>query len=308
MQSLRNAFRFISASFKLAFTHAQLRKPWLYFALGGLLDLILWLLPIALVLGLMGFSPTGLILTGALVTLFIFSMTLWGEMASLRMCRAASIIFSDHPETYPSETSISHWIDIFIFNLILPVAVVFRGIRSTLKKNDDKSEKEWTDVSFLIPPIIYLEELALSQAIQRARQIFTENLLRFRPGLIAVGLGARVTQWSAIICGCAAGVLTARGILPDPPAATVWERILGAGAGLAILWGCILLGSLFSSFTRSCYHTALYLWVRNVENARQSRDRQQAQPPKILRQVLGTVRDDKKERKNGAQKREPHLE
>jgi len=308
VKSLRNAFRFIGASFRLAFTHAQLRKPWLYFTLGGLINLILWLLPIALVLGLIGFSPIGLILTGALSTFSIISLSLWGEIVSLRICRAVSKIITTHPESFPAEASSSHWTDVLLLRLILPAAVTFQGFRSILNKKAEKSGKNWTDVSFLIHPIISLEELALSQAIQRAVQISTNHLIRFQPGLISVGWVAVLTQWLAIISGFFAGVLVTRNMIVDPFTATLWQRIMGAGVGLTILWGCMLLGLLFSIFTRSCYHTALYLWVRNVEDARQSNDPQQASPPKILRQVLGTGRDIKKERKNGTKKRDTHME
>jgi len=308
VQSLRNAFRFIGASFRLAFSHSQLQKPWLYFTLGGLINLILWLLPIALVLGLIGFSPIGLTLTGALCIFFIFSISLWGEIISLRICRAAYNLLSTHPEVYPSESSFSRSMAVLSFILILPVAAVLQGFRSILNKDADKPEKYWTDFGFLILPIISLEELSLSQAIQRARQMFTNNLIRFRPGFISVGFVARLTQWLAVICGGIAGFLTARSMIPDPYTATLRQRILGSGVGLAILWGFMILGGLFNVFTRSCYHTALYLWVRNVEDARQSHDPQQASPPKILRQVLGTGRDDKKERKNGTKKRDTHLE
>ncbi len=310
MQSLKNAFSFISASFKLAFSNTKLRKPWWYFIVGGVFLLILWSLLIALVVGFIGLKPLGLMLTGALSTFFVTSLLIWESIASLKIIPTAIQALTEHPEAYSDTPKqfFSSWVDAALFALVLPVSVTSQTFRALFNKNANDSEQNWTAANFLILPIISLEDLSLKQAVQRTQQMVADNLMRFRPGLVPVGSVAGVAQWVCVVCGIIVGAIAANRMIMSPTLLPFWQQILPPLVGLAILGGFMLIGGIFSTYARSCYHAAIYLWVRNVENAHKSHDPQKGTPPKLLRQVLGTGRDEEKETINGTKKRNTHLE
>jgi len=83
--------------------------------------------------------------------------------------------------------------------------------------------------------------------------------------------------------------LTVAVLITDPAAPGPWLRILGLGIGLLIVWLFITSGNLFSAYTRSFYHVALYQWVMNMEEARETGEPERAVPPDILRQAIGTT-------------------
>jgi len=306
VKSLRNAFRFIKASFKLTFSHPQLRKPWLIFAAGGSALLMLWLLPMGALAGLLSFSPIGLVLIGSVGIFFVASLCLWGEIVALKICQSTAEVISEDPDELSTASKVipSHWLDIFLYILILPGIFVTQAFNKT----SNQTQRPWMTGRFLTIPIISLENLSLREALGRVEQITRDNLLRFRPGLVPVALVATVVQGIFIICGIVLGAFLTQSITAMSTVPSLWQRLLGISVGMAIAWLLTMSGTLFSTHNRSCYHTALYTWVRNVENARKNHDAQKATTPKILQYVLGSSEISKKERKNGPKKRDPHLE
>jgi hypothetical protein len=304
VKSLQNAFRFIGASFKLAFSHIQRLKPWLFLTAGGLALLLLWLMPVAAAAGLIGFKPIGLMLIGGLSFFFLISLVIWGEIASLPMCRAAAETLSENHEFLPVSPKViyTHGLDILLLTLILPGVSVIKIYKTIQQKDSDYLQQRWLTGQCLFLPVVSLEALSMPKALDRVEQIIKDNLLRFKPGLVKVTLIARIVQGTLFICGAVIGAVIANLIITDPAAASHWQRILGIGAGMSTAWLLVTIGNLFSTFTRSFYHTALYTWVRNVEDARKSNEPQKASPPKILQQALGSAGFRKKEPKNGTKK------
>lgn len=298
MQSLKSAFRFIDASFSLALENPHMQKPWLYLGLGALGILLIWFLPLALVVGLLGYRAIGLILIGLISILIIMSLLIWGEHIVLQTSQIFASITKggeDQPKAESQKAAIfSHWFDVFIFALTLPGIQFIQLIRKIVNR-DEESPPVWLDAHFLILPIIALEDMDLEQAEARVKQIVGNHLLRFRPGFIGVKLIAHLVQWLLIAAGVGLGYLVAVNIA-DPLEVDPWRRIMGAGIGMA--WGGLLvvMGSSFSTYSRACYYSALYLWIRNVEAARAAGESVQSSPPKILREVLGMHLSSKKER------------
>ncbi len=113
--------------------------------------------------------------------------------------------------------------------------------------------------------------------------------MRFREELIAVRFAAGLVELLLIAGGIVLGFVVGLKI-SDPASADPWQRILATGIAMLIAWTLTIIGIMFSGFSRACYATALYHWASNVAEARAADDKNKAQPPAILAQVLGTVR------------------
>lgn len=287
MQRLRHAFRFINASLKLASKNPQLRKSLLYLRVGSLVILFAGFIPIALVCWLVGFSPLGLILIGVLSVLFAACLLIWDEIGSLEICPEAARLFLDDSQDFsPPEKPIKkHWEDILVLTLSIPGAAIVNGLQKLLSRKTQTPG--WFDAHFLFLPIISLEDLKLPQAVERVEQMLKDNLLRIQPNLVRVRLVARIVSMVLLVVGILLGALIAVSIA-DPVTASPWQRILAAGAGLLSAWLFTTIGIMFSAFTRTCYHTSLYVWMRNIEQAHKGSAFDKTSPPEILRQVLGS--------------------
>lgn len=298
MQAIRNAFRFIKASLSLALKQVQLQEPWFALALGGLVILFVWFLPIGAVTWLIGLTPLGLSLIGLLALLKLVSLLIWGEITALLTSRSFASIPSETPEDKPNNLKFlsAHAGAVLVLALTLPLLSLGNWFRNLFTKPDSEPTKKsrWLAARTLALPVIANEGTSLQATLERLQQIVQDNLLRFREDLIKVRLVAGVIEALLIVLGIALGFVVGLKIA-DPTVASPWQQVLAAGIAMLVAWLPTIIAIMFSSFTRSTYATALYQWVRNVAAARESGDTTKAQPPAILAQVLGMTNQPKKD-------------
>ena len=289
MQSLTYAFRFISASFKLAINQRRVQQAFWYLGLGGLALLVIWFLPLALVIGLIGLKPIGLVLIGLISIFALVSLNLWGEITSLLVITAFSeqitLTEEDTPEEKPTQVIRSHWQDVILSRFIVPGSQ-FINFFNQVFSSDEPQNHSWLDHAYLLMPLIALEQRHFDGAVTRVRQMVEENLFRVQRDFMDVNLVARVVQWLLLGIGVALGFVAGLKIA-DPLAEGVWIKILGAGVGLFVAGIFSLLGILVSIYFRASYHTALYTWGMNVEAVRQSGQAGKASPPEVISQAMG---------------------
>jgi hypothetical protein len=288
----------------------------LYLAIGNLILLFVWFIPLALVLGLLGLSPVGMILIGLIVILGLFSLNIWGEITREPASRELEILFQEMAEQQGEQEQteedpdveqnqqdekesqkpalFKHWLDILLLTFVLPWLRLNETLGQYLGA-EQKTQKPWLASNVLVIPLIAVEDLDLKNSIDRIDQMTSDHLFRFQPGWVKVDLVARTAQWIIGFFGLLIGSSVAL-LITDPLEEDPWLRILGLGIGLIIFWLFITLGNIISAYSRSCYHTALYQWVRNVEEARQLDDPGRAVPPDILRRALGKFAISKEER------------
>ena len=286
MQSLKYAFRFIHASFSLASKNPRIQRSWLYLGIGSLLALVFWFLPLSMVVYFIGLQPAGMILVGLICTFALISLLVLAKVFALTTCRAFGTIESDGEEQKIKWPLLpERWVDAALLALSLPGEQVSQTFQQVISpKESDRSP--WLDTYYLILPVICLENLSLSQAVERVKQIVGDHLLRFRADLVQVRLVAGVVQWVLMAVGTVLGLILGLS-LADPTSAGNAQRVFGAGAGMFLAWLPTMIGLVFGTFTRTIYHTALYQWVKNVEISRQTQAHDKASPPEILRRVLG---------------------
>jgi len=296
VQRLTYAFRFITACFSLAIKHPRLRKPWLYFWMGGIALLFLWLILFSLVIAVAGIKPLGMVLIGLLIILLLFCLLAWGEITALETCWIfgdlirEDLVVSDSAQ---GKQEFAHWRDAFLWVLTLPglelirfFTVIFRPSRA--------AELNWLDASYLMLPVISLEDFSLGEGVERIKQLVAGRLLRFHPHLVGVRPVAGVLQWALILggglLGTRVGLVTA-----DPATAGLLSRLFAVALGMMLAGILALLGIFISSFSRACYYTTLYQWALNVESARMTGVASRSVPPVILSQVMRLKNLSKKE-------------
>lgn len=296
MASLKSAFRFIQASFTLAFKKAQLQEQWVYIAVGNLIIFLIWYLPLALTVGLIGFRPIGLALIGLIIVFMFFCYYLWGEItsehASLMMANLFEESALEGDELKQKPPLFERWPDILISSLVIPL-LRFENSGTRLFLEEKGVEYPWVDFHVLLIPIISLENLGFKEAASRIKEIMSDHLLRFKPGFVKVDLLAKLVHWMMSIIGILTGISVGAAIA-DPFTTNPWQRVIALGIGLIISWLFSTLGHLFSAFVRSFYHTALYQWAMNVAAAREAGDPAKAVAPEILQLALGQSVKNKK--------------
>lgn len=296
MQRLNYAFRFIKACFSLAVKHSRLLKPWVNLWMGGISLLILWLIPLGAVITLLGLTPLGMVLIGLISILLLFSLLMWGEVTALETSRAFDAITRVdfiQPELTVQTPEFAHWKDIALWVLMLPGMEMIRFFNQVFRP--DKADKhDWLGGSYVMLPVIALEDLSLAEAEERIKQLDRDRLLGFHPELVAISPVVGVLQWFLILAGAIVGFWVGL-IMADPVTAGVLSRLLAIAIGILLAGGLALIGISFSSYNRACYYTTLYQWALNVEIARSSGDNSRGLAPALLSQVMRKTKPSKKE-------------
>ncbi len=303
MQRLKSAFRFIGLNLKMALSHEAIQKPWMYFSLGSVLLTFTWLIPIGMLLIFLGSRALVWILIGVIALLCLLSLLIWGEITALCTAQRFASLIRKHEDQpvldSPWVVFRAHWMAILVYVLSRPALVFMLGVRESSSKSS-RPNQAWKKAHPLIPSMIALEDLELKEAVARLKDIVAKNYLRFQPGYLPVGWVARTVQWVSILFGAAAGVFIAMRIA-DPLSAGSLRTFWGTGVGLVVIGAFSTAGIAFSTFIRACYHSALYVWALEIQDAQiQSGDRT-ASPPEILSQAMWKKPTNRKERSDAAE-------
>jgi hypothetical protein len=143
----------------------------------------------------------------------------------------------------------------------------------------------WTEATYLVLPIMVIEDISLPDGLKRATQIVRNNLLligvstvgvRAVTGLIGLALGT-----TGVLLGLAVGF----GLVTLSGGAT-FGWVLGILFGILLAAAFIMSAAVISSYTATAYHTCLYLWAREVEQAQAAGKPLQVEAPAPLAAVL----------------------
>lgn len=299
MSRLITAIRFVYASYLLVKDDPLFFKYLAQYGLGGLILLLLWFIPLALVVGLIGLTSVGLILMGLVIFIALISLLLWGRIMMLQVIA----VFDRHiliDEIAEQETlNQKSWIgplnlDAALFAFSLPGLKFGKALRELFYRSK-QDEDQWLEAGYLNWPIMALESLPLDQAVNRLKQIKKKKLIRFQPGFIPVSIVTWMLQWIIILLGAWIGFVVGMNTA-DPILTTGIVPLLGALIGLLLGGVFAIIGIHLNTFSQACYYTALYRWVKNVETAMITGMTEKAAPPAILGHALGKALNSKKER------------
>src|SRR3990170_297738 len=138
-------------------------------------------------------------------------------------------------------------------------------------------ERVWTVATYFIIPAIVIEDRDMKGAIARATDIIKKNLLPIGIGEMAVGLVTGILSFIGFIVAIGIGI-------------ALFGVMGGAAAGMLVT--ILVVAILFiliialSMYITTAYHTCLFLWARNVEDAGAGASRT-VKPPAPIANALG---------------------
>ncbi len=125
----------------------------------------------------------------------------------------------------------------------------------------------WTTATYFVLPAMILEDLNLGQSLKRATQIIKDNLLLV--AVTEIGVTGVVDILAAVVIVLAfavgGGIFYLAGRFSSWSAAGV---VAGLGAAVLIAGIVIAVATVLASYAKTAYHTCLFLWARQVEDAR----------------------------------------
>ena len=129
---------------------------------------------------------------------------------------------------------------------------IFDGVRGVIAK---AIEEAWTVLTFLLLPVIMIEDIQLKDAVARVRTIHAGNLMQIAVGEIGLALVSRAIGFVVMLLAIGMAF-----------------PLFAIGKGGIIAWVIGLVGLLtiigvLQSFARAAYYTCLYLWAVEVEKS-----------------------------------------
>ena len=300
MQSFTRGWSFLLQAWGMAFKDKDLIKPSIYALVVGLLVSIVGIIPIVgayLLLGDSSFGQAITFLLGALMVFVNFAVTyvfsgmtaylIFGYLSEGdgRMDKAWGIVKRDF----------------FDILTLAAASTVVNIIKNAAKKRDQRGgniltglaagaaglfEVLWTEASFLILPAMVIDDLNLMDGVKRIWEITKANLLLI--GISTVGVRA-VTGLIGFILGFI-GLLIGFGVgygIISVLGTGIAGLVIGIGLGAMLFFPFTLVASVISSYPGTAYHTCLYIWVRETEEAQAANLPVQIAAPAPLAAVLG---------------------
>ena len=277
MDSIRRGFGFLSQAAGMAAKDPDLLKPSIYALIAGGIATLISAVPILAVTVWMGEQDLGKIILFVLgaATLFIqyaISYLFAGMTVRLvhdyltqgdgRMDQAWATVRRDFLDilTLAAVSALVKIVEGFIRGKKgkrNPFGELLAGVLSTL----------WTVATYFVLPAMILEDLNLGKALKRATQIIKDNLLLVAVTEIGVGTVVGLIGFVLVLLAIAlgGGLFYLIGTLANWTTAGI---LAGVAVGVLLAGVIIVVVTVLSSYVTTAYHTCLFLWARQVEQAR----------------------------------------
>ena len=279
MQSFSRGWNFLQQAWKMAFADKDLLKPSVYALVVGFIVSLIGIIPIALAAFIFGTDgAVAQVILGVLGALLVFAQYAVTYIFSAMTVKLIYDYLTNGDGRMDKAWEIvkRDWLDILSLAAASTLVNIVKGwvrgkgrnqnfIRSAIANLIDTV---WTEATFLVLPIMVIEDENLKDGLKRATYIAKNNLL-------LIGISAIGVRWVTGIIGF---VLAVIGILLGVGIALPLISVAGASVPLvvvAVILGVLAASAFFmaaniiNSYTSTAYHTCLYLWARNVEHAEQ---------------------------------------
>lgn len=297
MQSFSRGWSFLQQAWSMAFKDKDLLKPSIYALVVGMIVSLIGIIPIAIVAFLFSGSQIGNIVMAVLGAILVFvqfvvSYVFSGMTAYLiygylsegdgRMDRAWAIIRRDFFDLLTLAAAST------VVNMLKSAANRNRrGLASGLIRGAaNLLEVLWAEASYLILPAMVIDDLNLKDGMQRVLNITRQNLLLI--GISTVGV-----RWVTGLIGFVLGLggfvlaLAVGGGAVYATGGFNFVSIAGIAIAAFIFFAFVVVASVVNSYTSIAYHTCLYIWARDVEQAQAAGQPMQVTAPAPLAAVLG---------------------
>jgi hypothetical protein len=125
-----------------------------------------------------------------------------------------------------------------------------RGLRRAAA---DTVERGWTAITYLLLPIMILEDAPFMKSADRAKNLHSHNIIQIVVGELGLMLAAKVISVVVTVLGVGFAI----GSFFLMPA------LLPVGIGVAVL--LFVVATAFAAYVRTAFYTCLYLWAVAME-------------------------------------------
>jgi hypothetical protein len=279
MESFSKGWNFLTQAWKMAFADKDLIKPSIYALLVGFVVSLIGIIPIAIAAVLLGtesiFARIILGIFGAVLVFAQYGVTYIFSAMTVKLIYDY-LTDGDGQMDKAWQLVKRDWLDILA---LAGASTLVNMIKNMVRGNGRNRnfigeaianliDTVWTEATYLVLPIMVIEDEDLKAGLKRATYIAKNNLLLI--GISAVGV-----RWVTGLIGfflVVIGIGLALAIIL--PVFSLTGGLTGLSIVSVILG--VLVASIFfmasnviGSYTSTAYHTCLYLWARNVETAQQ---------------------------------------
>ncbi|MBN1439071.1 MAG: hypothetical protein JW929_06640 [Anaerolineales bacterium] len=279
--SLRRGFGFLKQSAAMAAKDPDLLKPSIYALLVGGLATVLLAVPALVLTFLAGDTDLGRILLAALAFLtFFVQFTISYIFSGMTVRLVYDYLTNGDGRMDQAWATVRR--DLFDIMTLAAVSAAVKLLETLANQRKQKQRsllsalaaglasllnRIWTVATYFILPAMIIEDLNLGRGVKRATQIIKDNLLLVAVTEIGVGAVVGLIGFLLVILALAlgAGLIVLIGALSNWAVEGV---LIGAAAGILVAFAIIIAVIVFSSYITTAYHTCLFLWAREVEQAR----------------------------------------
>ena len=279
MESFSRGWNFLKQAWQMAFKDKDLLKPSLYALVVGAVVSVIGIIPIVGVALIMGESEVGNIVLFVMGAILIFVQFIVSYIFS------AMTVYLIYQYLTEGDGKMSDaWAivkrDFFDILTLAAASTVVNLIKNAANRNKKGSigaavaragagllDTLWTEAALLILPAMVIDDLNLKKGMERIWQITKSNLLLI--GISTVGV-----KWVTGLIGFVLGMIGAAiGFVIGGGAAYASSDpiiiAIGIGVGVMIFFFFVMLASFVTTYTSTAYHTCLYIWAREVEEAKE---------------------------------------
>ncbi len=280
MQSFIRGWNFLIQAWKMALADKDLIQPSIFALVAGFIVSIVGAIPMILAALLFGteslFGQVVLGMFGALLVFaqyavtYIFSaMTIYLIFGYLsdgdgRMDKAWAVVRRD-------------WLDILSLAAASTLVNIVKSVVQGKGRNGNGIRRAianlidtvWTEATYLVLPIMVIDDVNLKDGLKRATYIARNNLLLVGVSTIGVRFVTGLIGLIFVIFGLVVGFGIAFPLI-RLAGETIWLIVLAVILGVLAASVFFMAANVISSYTATAYHTCLYLWAREVERAGQT--------------------------------------
>jgi hypothetical protein len=275
MESFSRGWNFLVQAWKMALADKDLLKPSFYTMLAGFIVSLIGIIPIALAAFLLGTET----LVARFVVGFFSALLVFAQYAVTYIFSAMTVkLIFDYLTDGDGRMDKAwaevrrDWLDILSLaaasTLVNLVKNWVRGggksnnpIRSTLANLIDTL---WTEATYLVLPIMVIEDVNLKDGLKRATYIVKNNLLLVGISTIGVRWVTGLIGFVFVVVGLALGFGIAVPLI-SIAGNSIFLVVLAVILGVLAASIFFMAANIIGSYTTTAYHTCLYLWARNTE-------------------------------------------
>ncbi len=279
MESFTRGWSFLTQAWKMAMADKDLIKPSIYALIGGFIVGLIGIIPLGLAFLIFDragdFGQIIIALVGAVIVFMQYAVTyifsamtiylIYGYISEGdgKMEKAWAIVQRD-------------WLDILslaaastLVNIIKNMVRGNRRQRNPIREGiANLINSLWTEATFLVLPIMVIEDLNLKDGLKRATYIVRNNLLMVGVSMVGVNMITGLIGFIFTLVGIGLGFAIAYPVIALAGNSIILV-ILAIGMGVLVASAFIMTASVINAYTSTAYHTCLYLWARDVERAGQ---------------------------------------